>query len=87
MAVAEKVGFDRRGADLYKRDPNGDIVVETTVEMERLRIRGKEVTRPLTRSRPVIDNDLPVIAEKYREFRAKHPVPGAETHTGAEAGA
>lgn len=87
MAVAEKVGFDRRGADLYKREPNGDIVVETTVEMERLRIRGKEVTRPLTRSRPVIDNDLPVIAEKYREFRVKHPVPGVEPRMGAEAGA
>ncbi|MFF1602452.1 restriction endonuclease subunit M [Streptomyces mirabilis] len=87
MAVAEKVGFDRRGADLYKREPNGDIVVETTVEMERLRIRGKEVTRPLTRSRPVIDNDLPAIAEKYREFRAKHPVPGVDPRKGAEAGA
>ncbi len=87
MAVAEKVGFDRRGADLYKREPNGDIVVETTVDMERLRIRGKEVTRPLTRSRPVIDNDLPVIAEKYREFRAKHPVPGVEPRKGAGAGA
>lgn len=87
MAVAEKVGFDRRGNDLYKREPNGDIVVETKVDMERLRIRGKEVTRPLTRSQPVIDNDLPVIAEKYWEFRAKHPVPGADPRKGTEAGA
>ncbi|MGW6733608.1 methylation-associated defense system DNA methyltransferase MAD2 [Streptomyces sp. NPDC055013] len=87
MAVAEKVGFDRRGNDLYKRKPNGDIVVETKVEMERLRIRGKVVTRPLKRSQPVIDNDLPVIAEKYREFRAKHPVPGVDPREGTEAGA
>ncbi|WP_406199483.1 N-6 DNA methylase [Streptomyces europaeiscabiei] len=78
MAVAEKVGFDRRGNELYKREPNGDIVVEKTVVMERLRIRGKEVTRPLTRVKPVIDNDLPVIAEKYREFRDKYPVPGVD---------
>ena len=34
------------------------------------------MVRPLRRSKPVIDNDLPVIAEKYREFRAKYPVPG-----------
>ncbi|WP_329294301.1 methylation-associated defense system DNA methyltransferase MAD2 [Streptomyces pseudovenezuelae] len=78
MAVAEKVGFDRRGNELYKRQANGDIVVETTTDMERLRIRGKEVTRPLTRVKPVIDNDLPTIAENYREFRAKYPVPGTD---------
>lgn len=87
MAVAEKVGFDRRGNELYKRKPNGDIVVETKVDMERLRIRGKVVTRPLKRSQPVIDNDLPVIAEKYREFRANHPVPGVDPRKGTEAGA
>ncbi|SHN22670.1 methylation-associated defense system DNA methyltransferase MAD2 [Actinacidiphila paucisporea] len=86
MAVAEKVGFDRRGNELYKREPNGDIVVETTVKMERLRIRGKEVTRPLKRVKPVIDNDLPVIAEKYREFRAKYPVPGVNLREAAGAG-
>jgi len=87
MAVAEKVGFDRRGNELCKRTPEGEIVVETTVDMERLRIRGKEVIRPLRRSQPVIDNDLPVIAEKYREFRARHPVPGFDPRNGAEAGA
>ncbi|MDQ1015774.1 type I restriction enzyme M protein [Streptomyces afghaniensis] len=76
MAVAEKVGFDRRGNDLYKRYPNGDVVMEATVERERIRINGKEEVRELKRSRPVIDNDLPIIAEKYWEFRAKHPMPG-----------
>ncbi|MFG2744055.1 restriction endonuclease subunit M [Streptomyces chartreusis] len=87
MAVAEKVGFDRRGNDLYKREPDGKIVVETSVEQERLSIRGKDVVRPLRRSKPVIDNDLPVIAEKYHEFRAKYPEPGADRRQGTEAGA
>ena len=87
MAVAEKVGFDRRGNELYKREPDGKIVTETSVEQERLRIRGKEVVRPLRRSKPVIDNDLPVIAENYREFRAKYPMPGAASRKGTEAGA
>jgi type I restriction enzyme M protein len=76
MAVAERVGFDRRGNELYKREPDGKVITRTSVEQERLRIRGKEVIRPLRRSKPVIDNDLPVIAEKYREFRRKYPVPG-----------
>ena len=87
MAVAEKVGIDRRGNELYKREPDGKIVTETSVEQERLRIRGKEVVRPLRRSKPVIDNDLPVIAENYREFRAKYPMPGAASRKGTEAGA
>jgi type I restriction enzyme M protein len=78
MAVAEKVGFDRRGNDLFKREPNGEFVVETEVVMERLRIGDKVVTRPLKRSKKVIDNDLPVIAERYRAFRSKHPVPGVD---------
>ncbi|WP_200260238.1 N-6 DNA methylase [Streptomyces sp. HSG2] len=87
MAVAEKVGFDRRGNELYKRTPDGEPVVETSVEIERLNIRGKQVVRPLRRSRKVIDNDLPVIAEKYREFRAKYPVPGIDPREAAGAGA
>ena len=29
MAVAERVGFDRRGNELYKREPDGKIVTET----------------------------------------------------------
>ncbi|MER6047755.1 N-6 DNA methylase [Streptomyces sp. NPDC001793] len=87
MAVAEKVGFDRRGNELYKRTPEGEPVVETSVVVERLNIRGKEVARPLRRSKKVIDNDLPVIAEKYREFRAKYPMPGADPREVAGAGA
>jgi type I restriction enzyme M protein len=87
MAVAEKVGFDRRGNDLYKRHPNGDVVMESMVERERIRINGTEEVRELKRSRPLIDNDLPIIAENYREFRAKHPMPGFDPRAakGAEA--
>ncbi|MFC8591742.1 methylation-associated defense system DNA methyltransferase MAD2 [Streptomyces atroolivaceus] len=81
MAVAEKVGFDRRGQELYKRTPEGEIVMEETEERERIRIKGEEVIRRLTRSTPIIDNDLPVIAQKYREFREKYPMPGADPAT------
>jgi type I restriction enzyme M protein len=86
MAVAEKVGFDRRGNELYKRHPNGDVVMEATVERERIRINGKDEIRELKRSRPVIDNDLPVIAEKYREFRAKYPMPGVDPRAASTGG-
>jgi len=68
MAVADKVGFDRRGNKLYKRTPDGEEIVEPRTYTERIRIGGRFVERTLTRSEKIEDNDLPVIAEKYREF-------------------
>ncbi len=68
MAVADKVGFDRRGNKLYKRTPDGEEIVEPRQHIERIRIGGRTVERILTRSEKIEDNDLPVIARKYREF-------------------
>jgi len=68
MAVADKVGFDRRGNKLYKRTPDGEEIVEPRQHTERIRIGGRFVERTLTRSEKIEDNDLPIIAKKYREF-------------------
>jgi type I restriction enzyme M protein len=76
MAVAEKVGVDRRGNAVYKRHPDGEIIVTDEEERERVRIGGKEVTRRLLRKRKVVDNDLPEIAKAYRRFRLAHGEPG-----------
>lgn len=77
MAVAEKVGFDRRGNILYKRPPDGEeILVHATFE-EKVRIGGKMEVRTLHRKTKILDDDLPEIANAYAEFRAQHPEPGA----------
>ncbi len=68
MAVADKVGFDRRGNKLFKRTSDGEEIIEPRRYTERIRIGGRFVERILTRSEKIEDNDLPVIAEKYREF-------------------
>jgi len=68
MAVADKVGIDRRGNKLYKRTPDGEEIVEPRQHHERIRIAGRIVERTLTRSEKIEDNDLPVIAAKYLEF-------------------
>jgi type I restriction enzyme M protein len=86
MAVAEKVGVDRRGNELYKRSPIGDVIMETFRETEYITISSVPRARVVTRSRPVIDNDLPLIAGKYREFRKHHPIPGFDPRTGNGAG-
>lgn len=68
MAVADKVGYDRRGNKLYKRTPDGEEIVEPREYIERLRIGGRIVERTLVRNEKVEDNDLPMIAAEYREF-------------------
>jgi type I restriction enzyme M protein len=76
MAVAEKVGFDRRGNTLYKRSPDGEEILEDVEEVERIRVNGHFVERRLRRKKKVLDDDLPLIADAYREFRAKNKEPG-----------
>ena len=68
MAVADRVGFDRRGNKLYKRTPDGEEILEEKTFTERFRIKGEWIERTLTRNEKIPDNDLPVIAEKYSEF-------------------
>ncbi|GMU64623.1 MAG: hypothetical protein AMXMBFR36_08970 [Acidobacteriota bacterium] len=77
MAVAEKVGFDRRGNTLYKRGPDGEELVEIREYRERIRINGRSEVRTLRRPEKTVDNDLPRIAAAYQEFRSHNPEPGA----------
>jgi len=77
MAVAERVGFDRRGNTLYKRSPDGEELVKDVTETERIRVGGKEVTRTLRRKQKMVDDDLPLIGAAYRKFRRENEEPGA----------
>ncbi len=87
MAVAEKVGVDRRGNVLHKRSPDGEVILEDIRETEQVRVGGKLITRTLHRKQKIIDNDLPYllnstyirgpIADAFAAFRAEHEEPGA----------
>lgn len=76
MAVAEKVGFNRRGSTLYKRGPDGEELIEEVEHRERISVGGQSVVRVLRRKEKTIDDDLPRIAEAYQRFRASSPEPG-----------
>jgi type I restriction enzyme M protein len=77
MAVAEKVGFDRRGNTLYKRSPDGEEIIEELPVIERISVNGYTVERTLRRKRKVLDNDQPAISVAYHDFRRAHPEPGS----------
>ncbi len=51
MAVAEKVGFDRRGNTLYKRSPDGEEILEDVEEVERIRVNSHFVERRFRRKK------------------------------------
>jgi type I restriction enzyme M protein len=76
MAVAEKVGFDRRGNTLFKRSPEGEELTKDVEEIETITVGNRKVARTLRRKAKILDDDLPVIADRYRAFRREHPEPG-----------
>lgn len=76
MAVAEKVGFDRRGNALYRRSPDGDELIQEVETKESITVNGRKVLRTLKRKQKILNDDLPTIAERYNQFRKANPEPG-----------
>ena len=76
MAVAEKVGIDRRGNKLFKRTPDGEEILKEETVVEKIRIGEKVIERTLRRRERIPDNDLPEIVKAYQEFRLKYVEPG-----------
>jgi type I restriction enzyme M protein len=72
MAVAEKVGYDRRGNKLWKRHPDGEEIVTMATRTERVRVGGRVVERTLRRAERQLDDDLPLIAERFEQFVEAH---------------
>ena len=77
MAVAERVGFDRRGNTLYKRSPDGQEMSRDVQHMESITVGQRKVARTLRRKELIRDDDLPAIADRYRAFRSEHHEPSA----------
>jgi type I restriction enzyme M protein len=75
MAIAENVGHDRRGNDIYKRDPDGAEIFFTRTYDVLQRRQQALVPVTVTRSEKQIDDDLPGIGELYRHFLRTGEVP------------
>lgn len=77
MAVADKVGFDRRGKVIYKRKPDGEDIVEIREETEWITRGHEKIELKLRRPYKTVDDDLVEIPKKFREFieqeAPKHP--------------
>lgn len=68
MAVVNRAGVDPRGNILFQRKPDGEELIVEEEVVERVRIAGQVVGRKVTRRQPRVDDELPVVAQHYRNF-------------------
>ena len=70
MAVVHRAGVDVRGNLLFQSAPDGEELVFDEEVIERIRKGGEVEIRRTTRRNRRIHDELPLVAEKYKEFRA-----------------
>jgi type I restriction enzyme M protein len=70
LAVSEKIGHDKRGATIYRRDPEGnDLIVERIEPVTEIdATTGTEVTKYIEVRDRVVDDELPQVAEAYAKW-------------------
>jgi type I restriction enzyme M protein len=80
MAIAEKLGKDRRGTPIYERDEDGaEIITEKTVSYLQTDAKtGNKVLKERREKTPNLDDDLPKIGEAYHRFRRSERRPGEQ---------
>lgn len=71
MAIAEKIGHDRRGNTVFKRTPEGEkVIVEK--EKEIVGLLGKEQYKAKRKLlEPIIDDELPSITSSFKKWLGK----------------
>lgn len=68
MAVVDRAGVDARGNTLFQRSPDGEELIFDEEVVERIRHGDRvEIRRTVRRDRRIHD-ELPLVAEKYKEY-------------------
>jgi len=71
MAVVNRAGVDARGNQLFERAPDGEELVFNDDVVERVRVGGQVESRFVSRRQRHIDDELPIVAVRYRKFVAE----------------
>jgi type I restriction enzyme M protein len=69
MAVVGRAGENTRGK-LFQRAPDGEVLIFEENVIERVRNGDEVEVRRIKKRAPRIDDELPLVVEKYKEFRA-----------------
>ncbi len=72
MAVADKIGHDKRGLPIFRRDVDGSDIIETRPTRVRVFEGGEIVESIIEEQGPVVDDQLPEIPSLYRQWAKEH---------------
>jgi type I restriction enzyme M protein len=74
MAFTEKVGHDRRGNTLHRRNEQGEdvVVVHKEFVVEKDQETGEETLKEIDVKELLVDDELPEVAEAYLHWRTTH---------------
>lgn len=76
MAIADKVGHNKRGNAIYKRAPDGSLLLHQTVTTHRvIKPDGTFEDVQVASDEPIIDDELDEIADEYHAWLARQLVP------------
>ena len=70
MAVVDRAGVDARGNLLFEQAPDGEELVFDGEVVERVRIAGQVRSQVVRRRQRRVDDESPVVAQRYRAFIA-----------------
>lgn len=70
MAIAEKIGHDKRGSVIWRRTADGSDALVTRVETvaEIDQGTGSEILRDVKLTERMVDDELPEVAEAYLKW-------------------
>ena len=68
MAAVDRAGVDARGNALFERAPDGEELIFEDTVIERIRTGGEVRSQMVRQRRRHVDDELPTVAQRYREF-------------------
>ena len=68
MAAVDRAGVDARGNLLFERAPDGEELIFKDAVIERVRTGGELRSQTVHRRQRRVDDELPTVARRYREF-------------------
>jgi type I restriction enzyme M protein len=73
MAIAQKLGKDRRGNQVFERDSDGsEILFDTEIEYLVTNKNGKKELKKRREKTRKLNDELPIISDKFKSFSNKH---------------
>mgnify|MGYP002510439033 FL=1 len=73
MAVAEKIGHDKRGAVIYKKDSDGKEIISHDINAEEILdpVSGQTIIFDSGTDDRVVDDDMPEVVQAYRKWQGE----------------